>query len=396
MHHNHPEAAERTPASRVPPRRFQSRPNLASGYSPKARELIAEASKIQADLKASRALGKTWTDGDFCKDFGGFVANVFFQLKAGTYPFPKMASAVTRMEANLAALVEHGKAWVRKKADVAMRSKIRPVGNAFIEFPEYSLIKAAIKRAQERVELRSEERLVVVVGEFRSGKTWCFDKLLEDGVSTWGVAATVSWKESFRAMLEKLHKVILGTPAVASWPCWKLEDHMLENLENQTGVLAVQELQDVSRKSLVFLKTVLNTTTMTMVWFMTPEYYRWFHRSGGDDHADRTQIIARIGDVVWMGAETAETVAALAPDLWAGVPADDERLQLIVSEANKLGAKSLLRRVSKMLSDTPGIHRPPTLGQVKVALSAYRRCVEPADLSRLGGRKVFPPTASAA
>jgi hypothetical protein len=374
MHHNHPEETERDPVMKPASKK------APKNYPPKAVELLNRLLSVKADLTDSKALGLGWSDAEFVQGFKGFSPNLFYQLRTRTYNWPTQPTSASRLLSHLAALVEHAETWVRKAQDFDLRASQRHVSADFIEFPEFKEIKEVIKRCQGRVESRSEERLAVVVGESRSGKTWAFDKLLQDKVATWGVGATPAWKSSYFAMLRALYRVIFSK-VCPHRSASAAEEAILSTLRGQSGVLMVTELQLIHPLSLAFLKTVLNETTVTVVLFMTPEYHSRLLLSDGPDRADRCQLLARCAGTVVFPKEDAAKVVAFAPELWRGCnPKSDPRLEVIAAEANRLGAKSLIRRVTDILKLQP--ESPPSLSTVETALKAFRLSVRVPNLTR--------------
>lgn len=377
MHHNHPETDENNP----PVSSRKKRADVSHSYPAEARAAIGEARVIQQGLRTSKAMGKNWSDADFVGGFLHLSENAWFQLQSGTYPWPKTTAGSAGLVRKLIALVEYGTGWQRQAANIAIRAAVKPVGETFIEFPEYGLLKKAIKRAKERVTEAIEERLIIVVGPSRSGKTMMFRKLLEDEIATWAVSAMPSWRRSYFAMLEDLHEQVLGvSPKRRS--ATLAEKDLKRHFAKHGGVMEVIELQHICADSQAFLKTLLNETTLVLVWFMTPKNFERLLVDEGGDLDDRRQLLGRCTEIIRIGAESAETVRQMAPELWAGVPDDDGRLQRIADEANRLGYKTLIRVVSKSLKDLVSAGREPSAAEVEAALKAFRTCVPVPTFSR--------------
>jgi hypothetical protein len=376
LHHNHPETSDRLP----PPRPARKRDDVSHSYPADARGFIAESRTIQAGLRATGALGKNWSDAQFVNGFSGLSANAWFQLQAGTYPWPKTPGGSASLARKLAMLVEHGKSWQQQRTTAELRSRVAPTGDRFVAFAEYVELKAAIERAKARVVENIEERLIPVVGESRSGKSMMFRRLYEEKIATCVVSARPSWKRSYFAMLSDLHWQVIG-----SYPARRdaamAESALIKYFEAHGGVMEVIELQNICADSLAFMKTLLNDTTIVMVWFMTPKNFERLCYADGSDLDDRKQILGRCTEIIRIRGESAASVRAICPALWGGVADADERLEMIVTEANRGGFKSLIRTVSRSLSSFSG-GRVPSVSEVRAALSAYRRQVPVADLSR--------------
>lgn len=370
-HHNHPEAAEREPVA-----------TPFNGYPKTALDLIQKIGAAQDALRDEKALGKSWSNTEFVS--GSKVpANTWFALRAGSYPWPKTTSKSTALVERLEQLATHAKTWQRSVANEALRASASSGLEGFIEFPEYIELKAAIKACQKKVSQHSEERLVMVVGETRSGKTTMKRKLLEDGIATWAVHATPSWKGSYFEMLTALYKSIFQS-APPFRKSAEIEREVLNSLRQQTGCLVIEELRLLSPQGTAFLRTLLNETTCTLVIMMAPEDHLRLRSSTGADRADRAQLMARVEWTVRIASPSPEVVKAFAPDLWPHVRPDDERLQLIATAASALGSKSCIARATACLKAVrEKFHRFPTLADAQAALADYRDAVSLLNVTRL-------------
>lgn len=365
LHHNHPEKAERE----------------AVVYPDKAIALIGKIGAIQDALRDQKALGKSWSNAEFCSGTKSVAANSWFQLRALSYPWPKTASPGTALLERLEQLLEHAETWKRTVANEALRNASKAAVQGFIEFPEYTELKTAIESCQLKVASQSEERLVIVIGDTRSGKTTLKRKLLEEGIATWAVQATPSWKGSYFEMLSALYTAIFKSPPPFRKSA-EIEREVLTSLRQQTGCLFIEELRLLSPQGTAFLRILLNETTCTLVLMMTPQDYRRMRYSTGSDLSDRAQLIGRTEWVVTVAPPTPEVVKAFAPDLWAHARTDDDRLQIIARDAAALGSKSCIARVTKILRAVrEKAGRLPTLDDAKNALALYRRSVALLDVS---------------
>ena len=337
--------------------------------------LIPKIEALQTDLKTSEALGKNWSDKDFCEGFTGFSGNTWYQLRAGSYPLPKTVAARSRLTQQLHDLFEHAKGLLRTRDDQAVRDRAKQAATQFIETPEYTAVRSAILAANAKAAYHSEERLVIFVAPTRGGKTYLRSKLQQEGVVTWHVQATPCWESSYMAMLRSLAAALKINQQVRS--AEQAETEVLTRLKSQTGVMAVEEMQLLSRRGKALLKTILNETTITILLLITPQYHRHMLRSGGPDLA---QLLARSEMTINAGQVTPALVRAFAPKLWTHAKDDSPLLRNIAMEANELGAMSCVARVTRMLKalQTQSGHLP-NQADVDAALDAYRRAVPALD-----------------
>lgn len=316
-----------------------------------ANALIQSIRKTQTDLHLS--------DAELCAG-GPIPASTWYQLAADIYPWPTTPKAEAKLLERLKALQDHSAVHVRKAEAKAIRARKESVNPAFIEFPEYAAITAAIDRAKAKG-VSSEERLIIYVAPTRGGKTWTCDRLMSAGIGTWRVSGSPSWRSSYMALLHGL-SVELKLPTART--CHALEGIVLDYLRNQSGVMLIEEIQMLSRDGKSFLKMLLNETPITLVLCMTPGFHRLMLR---DDGEDLKQLLGRAEATILADKITPTHVLALSPSPWP----DEEGPQVIANTANDLGGLSAVTRMLAYIARRGA----PTAQLALNAAKAYRRAV---------------------
>jgi hypothetical protein len=355
LHHNHPETEERSDAltlSWTPKHadKFHAMPQVW-------KQLIARVKEMQQALDLS--------DGAFTGPLIGGAA--WNQLCNGAYRVPTTPRGVEQIEETLLALVERGKDLLIKKAEG--RRTAQSLAERFVMRPEYDEVVDCLEDAEANAEDALEERVVILVGGTRCGKSAILAKLISANKVNWRLRATPIMKRSYKKFLIgvgaalKLRELKDSTLA-------ELHDSILGKLEKVRGVLAIEELQSFSPSALEFLKTLLNDTQVSLVISMLPGQFERMTRSTGED---MQQFLGRSVGVVKLKVTT-ELVASFAPKLWKKCPQATKLQNLLAAEATKGGGMSLLRDVcrdAQLLAEHDGLKEH----HITDALRDFRRKV---------------------
>ncbi|GAA5137500.1 hypothetical protein GCM10023213_14330 [Prosthecobacter algae] len=340
LHHNHPEAEERTEVQPAVKTLWKAGKHWTT-YPEEWQNLIIQCADIQARLRATGAQGRNWSDEDFAGTSA--IGGKWASFRVGLYPYPATAKTRTELRLGLDDLLAHARNHELRTQDAAQRAQIAAVSSQFIELPDYQAIRGAISAAHAKIGERNEERLVVFRARTRGGKTWLADKLMEEGIVTWKVTATPCWKASYKAMLLKLAELIGISEAKRT--VLDLETVVLKSMKTLAGVLLFEEVQSLCHQSQEFIKTILNETTLTVCIFITNEAHDTLLGKGGNELA---QLFARAEANLPASPITAEIVRLFNPALYAQV-AHEGQLVRIAKAANDLGALSAVRRITDMI-----------------------------------------------
>lgn len=328
LHHNHNEAEERSDAFALTwtPKHADKFHAMPQAWKP----LIARVKEMQQALELS--------DGAFTGPLIGGAA--WNQLCNGAYRVPTTPRGVEQIEETLLALVERGKELLIKKAEG--RKTAQSLAERFVMRPEYDEVVDCLEDAEANAEDALEERVVIIVGGTRCGKSAILAKLISANKVNWRLRATPIMKRSYKKFLIGVG-VALKLRDLKDSTLAELHDSILSKLEKVRGVLAIEELQSFSPSALEFLKTLLNDTQVSLVISMLPGQFERMTRSTGED---MQQFLGRSVGVVKLKVTT-ELVADFAPKLWKRCP-DAKQLQtLLACEATKGGGMSLLRDVCR-------------------------------------------------
>lgn len=324
-------------------------------YPTTAAKLVAEIRAIQTSLNLK--------DAAFCAG-GPIAASTWYQIVAEIYPWPRTDAAAGKLLARLRALKDHAAEHGRRAEAVAVRAKRQSANPSFVEFDEYRAVKAAISRCKAKG-VDSEERLVVYVAPTRTGKTWTCDRLMSEGIGTWRVNGTPSWRKNYMAMLRGLSSELRISDRLRSCPL--AEGLVLDKLRAQSGVLLIEEIQLLSRDGQSLVKTLLNETPITIVLFMTPGFHRLMLRDAGED---LRQLLGRAEATIIASAVSAAHVEALSEARGLAWP-DSSGPEILAQVARDLGG---LSAISRMLSHVVR-HGAATATAAAAAAKAYRRQV---------------------
>lgn len=353
LHHNHPEPEERSDVLTWTPKHEEKFHAMPAAWKP----LIARAKEIQQTLGVP--------DGQFTGPL--LAGSAFNQLVNGAYRVPTTPRGVEQIEETLIALVERGRELLVKKAEG--RKTAQTLAERFVMRPEYDEVVDCLEDAEANAEDALEERVVILVGGTRCGKSAILAKLISANKINWRLRATPIMKRSYKKFLIGVGSALklrdLKDSTLAA-----LHDSILSKLEKVRGVLAIEELQSFSPSALEFLKTLLNDTQVSLVISMLPGQFERMTRSTGED---MQQFLGRSVGVVKLKVTT-ELVADFAPRLWKKCPHAAELQELLAAEATKGGGMSLLRDVcrdAQLLAERDGL-KPH---HIKDALSDYRRKV---------------------
>ncbi len=366
LHHNHPEASDRTEVTIATKTLWNEGKHWVS-YPEEWQTLIIQCAEIQARLRATGAQGRNWSDEDFAGHSS--LAKKWPSFRVGLYPYPSTAKTRTELKAGLLDLLAHARNHELRTEDEGRRAQISAVSSQFIELPDYKAIRGAIQAAKAKIGERNEERLVVFRARTRGGKTWLADKLIEEGIVTWKVVATPCWKASYKAMLLKLAELIGISEARRT--VLDLETVVLKHMKTLAGVLLFEEVQSLCHQSQEFIKTILNETTLTVCIFITNEAHDTLLSKGGNELA---QLFARAEANLPASPITAEIVKMFAPGLYARV-SHEGQLVRIAKAANDLGALSAVRRITDMIRADTKAGALISDKDVDAAIADYRSCV---------------------
>lgn len=355
LHHNHTEPAERSDALTLSwtPKHADKFHAMPKAWKP----LIARVKEMQQALDLS--------DNAFTGPL--LAGSAWNQLCNGAYRVPTTPRGVEQIEETLLALVDRGRELLIKKAEG--RKAAQSLAERFVMRPEYDEVVDCLEDAEANAEDALEERVVILVGGTRCGKSAILAKLISANKVHWRLRATPIMKRSYR-------KFLIGVGAALKLRDLKdstlaeLHDSILAKLEKVRGVLAIEELQSFSPSALEFLKTLLNDTQVSLVISMLPGQFERMKRSTGED---MQQFLGRSVGVVKLKVTT-ELVADFAPKLWKRCPQAAQLQTLLAAEAAKGGGMSLLRDVcrdAQLLAEHDGL-KPH---HITDALSDFRRKV---------------------
>lgn len=325
QHHTHPEATERTDTPALP--HTPKHPAKFAAFPQDWQQHIARAKELQKATQCS--------DGDFA---GTILSGpAWNQLFNGAYPLPSTPAGEKKMTAKLALLVTRGQELLARQAEPTARLSI---AQRYVMRPEYEDILGCLEDAATNAADDLEERVVLIVGPTRSGKSWTLAKLKAEQKAHWHLRASPGMKRSYRRFL-------LGIAAALSLRDLEernidtLERDILKRMSRVQGVLAIEELQRFSPSALEFLKMLLNESQVTIVIFMLPGQYTRMTRSTGED---MQQFLGRSAGVVRLQV-TEQLVTDYKPELWKACPNAAELKALVRNEALKGGGMSLVRDV---------------------------------------------------
>jgi DNA transposition AAA+ family ATPase len=287
---------------------------------------------------------------------------------------PKAAKALNRMTATLWALLEQGRETLIRRAE--KKKDPLTLAERFVTRPEYEEVKDCLEDALANAEEALEERVVILVGGTRAGKTAMIAKLKAERKVNWHLVASPDLRSSYKAFLAGIAKA-LSLRDIEGSSSSEIQRSIMSKLEKMRGVLAIEELQSFSPKALEFLKGLLNHTQVCLVICMLPGQFRKMTRSTGED---MQQFLGRSVGVVKLEV-TPALVATFAPQLWTRCPQAQELQTMLATEAMMGGGMSLLRDVCRdasLLSKSEGLkphhitdaladfrRKIPAMGQVK-------------------------------
>ncbi len=354
LHHNHPEPDERSESLTLSwtPKHAEKFHALPDAWKP----VIARVKEMQQALDLS--------DGAMTGPL--LAGSAWNQLCNGAYRVPTTPRGVEQIEETLLALVERGKDLLLKKAEG--RKTAQSLAERFVMRPEYDEVVDCLEDAEANAEDALEERVVILVGGTRCGKSAILAKLLAENKVNWRLRASPAIKRSYKQFLlgigaalklrdleDERVKRVNGEKVTSSYVNQeKLQSRILAKLEKVRGVLAIEELQSFSPSALEFLKLLLNDTQVSLIICMLPGQFERMTRSTGED---MQQFLGRSVGVVKLKVTT-ELVADFAPKLWKKCPQATQLQTLLAAEAAKGGGMSLLRDVcrdAQLLAEHDGL-----------------------------------------
>lgn len=346
---------------------------LAKGrdlYPKTVLDLIAKIEAVQTKLKNAGALAKTWSDEVFCLGCPSMKANRWSQLRSGVYPYPANITTQMRLVTDLEGLAEWAGLHELAVRKAEQDAKAALTKRDYIEFAEYQEIAIAIEECERKADTTSQNRAVVFVAKSGHGKDELRAALERAGKVQWTVQGRPSWRQSYAAFLHTLgDRLGLEMPSAN----WRGEDLILAHLGSVAGVLAIEEVEALSKQALEFLKTLLNGTRITILMLLTPAGYRRICR----DKELSEQFNRRTHLTLMAGAITAAHVRAFGPALWAQVPEknqdSDQRFLAITKQANALGGLDCVQDITtRLLALQRGKpDRAPTLAEVIEEVDFY-------------------------
>lgn len=358
LHHNHNEPEERLAAP------LCWTPKHAAKFAEMPlvwREKIARAKEMQVALQQSDS------------QFSGAImpGSSWNQLFNGGYPVPTTQRGLEKIAQQLDTLITKGKEALEKAAQG--RRTVVPLTDRFVMRPEFSEITDYLDDAQANNEEELEERIVLLIGRSRSGKSATIAKLKAQGKIAWHLNATPELKGSYRAFLLGIAKALrlrdLDEKNAAS-----LQDSIISKLAKAEGTLAIEELANFSRRGLEFLKMLLNQTRVNLLICLLPGQYQRLVKRAQRDDEDAEQFLGRSVGIVKLEV-TKQLVADFAPKLWQRCTQADELQSVIALEASKGGGMSLVRDVCRdagLIAEHTGGLKPH---HVTTALQDFRRKV---------------------
>jgi DNA transposition AAA+ family ATPase len=371
LHHSHPEPAERSD-------------KLALCWTPKFPDqfaacpapwqpLITRIKEMQQVLNIA--------DNSFAGPF--LTGSAWNQLCNGAYRVPTTQRGIDTIQDNLAALLARSKEMLTQRAEPGSRKLT--LAERFVDRPEYQEVLDGLEDAARNAEDELEERVVLIVGGTRCGKSTLVAKLIADNKVHWSMQASPIMKRSYKQFLlgigdalkirglyeERTVKrggekeKITVEPSQA-----RLQSSIISKLDKVRGVLAIQELQSFSPAALEFLKKLLNDTQVSLVICMLPGQYARLCRQTSED---MQQFLGRSVGVVQLKV-TDKLVAKFAPKLWKSCPNAGELQRMIAHAADQGGGMSLVRDVCRdaaLLAESEGVKTH----HITNALLDYRRKV---------------------
>lgn len=326
--------------------------------------LIQEAKRLQKELAFSDA-----------KVAGNVLsATSWNQLANGAYPVPSTPDGVSKMVATLQALVSRSTNLLLEKAETNTVT-LAHVSDTWVDRPERKEVLEALKVCAVRQRKGIEERVVIIVGPTRAGKTMLLNKLTADQAVQWRIRVTSGMKRSHRAFLEHLASA-MGVREIEAKTVDKLEAQILAKLKTFSGVLAIEEMQRISGRALEFFKDLLNDSQVSLVLAMLPRQYQRMCRSSNED---MHQFLGRCVRSVELEV-TESLVKAYAPEIWAQCDTPAKIQRSLVREAEAGGGMSLVREVCTAARTLAGNSRV-TEEHVATALAVFRGGVPTLNLA---------------
>ena len=350
LHYNHPEADERIGFVFSPkfPAKFEAFPDA---WKP----LIQEANRLQKEL----ALSDTKLAGSVIS------ATTWNQLTNGAYPVPTTKDGVNKMVTSLKSLVTRATTLMTEAAE-AKETQLAQVSATWVDRPERKEIEQALTVCKRRQRQGIEERVIIIVGPTRSGKTMLLDRLMAVQAIQWRIRVTSGMKRSHRAFLEHLASA-MGVREIEAKTVDKLEAQIQARLKSFSGVLAIEEMQRISGRALEFFKDLLNDSQVSLILAMLPQQYARMCRSKNED---MHQFLGRCVRSVELEV-TEGLVRNFAPDLWSQCDSPQRLIKALVKEAESGGGMSLIREVCSAATLLAGRGRVEE-SHVQTALSVYR------------------------
>lgn len=369
LHYSHPEPDERQPLANVHAPKFPAKFNA---FPDVWRVLIRDCVSRQQDLGL----------GD--RAFAGTIlsATSWNQLVNGSYPLPRSDDGVASVAKNLADLQKRGDILTREREDKAQASKALSIAERFVRRAELDDVEGALEDARTRQERGNEERVVIVTGATRAGKSWLIEKLKSKQLVQWhlkggGASPDAFSKEDGSRRKTRYHAFLqtLGRTMKIRDLDLKTSDDLaasiLQKLQGVEGVLAIEELQRFTPRCLEFFKDLLNHSKVSLLLCMLPGKFKAMARSG---HEDMQQFLGRSVLHVELRV-SADLVKAYAPEVWDRCPEAAKMCRLIAEEAERGGGMSLVREVCEAAVIFAPRRASVTAEHIGKALAAYRRAV---------------------
>lgn len=345
-HHNHPEASERSSVTTQPALSIAKPGLIEHGklwptYPPEWVSRITRIAQIQETLQESKALGLDWTDKQFTGELT--ITGVWPSMRRGLYPVPSKATVKTKWLAELDALEQHAKAYLKRVAGTAMKGE-RSLAD-FVETTDYRAVKRAIDQAKKRATTHNQDRAVAYIAKTGGGKTTLAMKLMEEGVVDWYAEATPSWKRSYRALLLSLAETWALPMPGRRQSTLDLETAIIRHARSLSGVLLVEEVDTLCSSSQEFLKLLLNRSTLVVCIFMTPEARESLRGQGGSQLA---QLFRRFEAQIESAPLKPDDILPFEPTLWSKTT--KEQRHQVVEAANTMGGIDAIKRIGQNLT----------------------------------------------
>lgn len=337
LHHNHPEADERTPSACRLVKLGKHWPSYPSEWTAR----IERIATMQQQLQDAKALGRDWSDKQFTEGLEK-IANVWPSLRLGLYPLPSTATAKTKWIAELDALENRAKANIRRIGDADARQQ-RTL-DRFVETRDYKAVKKAIEKAKQRATTYNQDRGVAYIAKTGAGKTTLAMRLMDDGIVDWYADATPSWKRSYRAFLLSLAETWSITQQKRQ-STLDLETDIIKHARTLSGVLLIEEVDSLCSSSQEFLKLLMNRSTLVICLFMTPEASATLRSLGGSQLA---QLFRRFEAQITASPLKPEEAPLFAPELSR---ISGEQLKLVTENANAMGGIDAIKRIAANIAD---------------------------------------------